>query len=61
VAYPGILNGGRRLAGGILAKDPNRRGQGGIGMKTPALSDFFNFSIKITHFYAYFGQILKLF
>jgi len=30
--------------------------QGGLGAKASALVDFCNFSTKITHFYAYFGQ-----
>jgi len=30
--------------------------RGRAGRKVPALGDFCNFSIKITHFYAYFGQ-----
>jgi len=30
--------------------------QGGLGEESPALGDFCNFSIKRTHFYAYFGQ-----
>jgi len=34
----------------------SRRKQGGSGAKLPALDDVCNFSIKITHFYAYFGQ-----
>jgi len=29
---------------------------GGLGSKSPTLDDFCNFSIKITHFYAYFDQ-----
>jgi len=29
---------------------------GHLGVKPPALGDFCNFSIKMTHFYAHFGQ-----
>jgi len=41
---------------GSGAKAPSRRRQGGLGAETPSLGDFYNFSIKITNFYAYFGQ-----
>jgi len=40
----------------------HRRPYGGLRLrlevwdKDSVLSDFYNFSIKITHFYAYFGQ-----
>jgi len=57
---PGIHNGegvdGSLTAAGGLEKklpEPEARGSGG---ETPALDDFCNFSIKIKHFYAYFGQ-----
>jgi len=33
----------------------SRQRQGGVGAKPPALGDFCNFSLKITHFYAYVG------
>jgi len=37
-------------------KTPASKGKGGLaGGKAPALGEFCNFSIKITHFYAYFG------
>jgi len=29
---------------------------GGLGMKPLELSEFFNFSMKLAHFYAYFDQ-----
>jgi len=30
----------------------------GVWRAPPALGNFYNFSIKITHFYAYFGQAI---
>jgi len=44
----------RRSVGGA----PSRRKQDGLGAEPLALGDFCNFSIKITHFYAYFGQVI---
>jgi len=38
---------------GQIFQPPKARGYGGMA---PALGDFYTFSIKITHFYAYFGQ-----
>jgi len=53
--------GGAPAAGGHFRrgfgdKASNRRRQGDLGAEPPALGDFCNFSIKITYFYAYFGQ-----
>jgi len=43
-------------AAGVWRQSPIRRRQGVWG-GPPALGDFCNFSVKITHFYIYFGQI----
>jgi len=47
-------------AGGIWGQSPQPPKDGGLGAipggKSPALSAFCTFSIKITHFYAYFRQ-----
>jgi len=32
----------------------------GLGAEPPALGDFCNFSVKITHFYAYLAKIVIL-
>jgi len=42
---------------GLRAKPPAAGGKG-VGVEPPALGDFYNFSIKIAHFYAYFGQTI---
>jgi len=43
--------------GGFEADPPAAEGKKDLEAKPPALGDFFcNFSIKITLFYAYFGQ-----
>jgi len=44
------------LAGVWGAKAPSHWRQGGLGAESPALGNFCYFSIKIMHFYAYFGQ-----
>jgi len=37
-------------------KTPIRQMQVGLETKPPAMRDFYNFSIKLTHFYAHFCQ-----
>jgi len=41
---------------GVWGEVPSRRRQDDLGAKLTALGDFCNFLIKITQFYAYFGQ-----
>jgi len=41
---------------GLEAKPPNAGGKGLWGAELPALGYFCNYSIKSTHFYAYFSQ-----
>jgi len=43
--------------GGLGADFPAAGDHSESGAKSPALGDFCNFPIKITLFYAYFGQI----
>jgi len=42
--------------GGVARISQWESNGGGLRAETPALGDFCNFSPKITHFYAYFGQ-----
>jgi len=61
VACPGILNGesegGWKFSGGLgrIRQPPKARGSGDLSQ-----GDFCNFSIKRTHFYAYFAEITIL-
>jgi len=41
---------------GVWGQMPSRRRQGGLRTEPPALGNFYNFSMKITHFYACFSQ-----
>jgi len=51
--WEGVGGDRHRRSGG---KAPSRRRQRGLGVESPALGEFCNFSIKLTHFYAYIGQ-----
>jgi len=60
VAQPGFLKGGGGGDGGLMAEPSSRGRQGGLGSGPPALGDFCNFSIKITHFMHISAKIVIL-
>jgi len=58
VAGGHLASGAQRRESGCKAS--SRRRQGGLRLESQALIDFYNSSIKITRFYAYFGQKVVL-